>query len=505
MLLTSLFLAAQAYGYFIQAYAVADHSQCNASNLPGTVEELDKFFASSNFPESATTNFYRKNRDVIQSDWMVANDYRDNPDTASGKDGVDSGLLSYIASHGVTSSGRYSALTGNSGQGGCYIRNTDMGIGDHQARYLILSTCQGLKIGTGDRPTRPGENPSRTWTSGANGLNCIFGYSNNMVDASEYGENFLANLATSDDTLAEAFFRASRSISYSNIPVTLCFGPTEADARTHLETDRQFVGESYGNGASVFSYEVSSAVEDAAMIPLYKPFPARLLVVRRALNVERIASMLFQQPFTTGATKSGQRIFKNNEGTLITDGATVNFTATGTLPDQGPTNERATAVARGIAQAIDAEAAKTMAVTHIVDRFYGTATNAQQLAVKTVILQQKFYGLHALHDQGAIAVTVDGAGRVRGLTVSLVERNKPAEGDWINIQEKALLYRRAEAVERDYVEKFEGATVAIKDVRLGYAMGNHHRLETGATAVVQVQIEVTKGGFARQYLENVNL
>ncbi len=142
--------------YYINGYAVANHRSCGSSNLPGTIREMERFFGSNDFPSDAQKNLYYKDSNVKASDWNATSDYYENTNAASGMDGADSALISYIASHGVTSNDRYTASSGGSRNGGCNIRTTEMEIGNSANRYLILSTCQGLKIGTGSSPSRAG-------------------------------------------------------------------------------------------------------------------------------------------------------------------------------------------------------------------------------------------------------------------------------------------------------------------------------------------------------------
>jgi hypothetical protein len=289
--------ASIAQGAYINGYAVGNHRSCGANNLPGTISELQKFFASRNLPADATKNFFWTDRAVTLADWAAATDYRESQSTASGADGVDSGLISYIASHGATSGGRYLALAG--GADGCEIRNGNMGMGDQDARYLILSTCQGLKIGTGDDPRRTGEDPTRTWRSGNTGLNCIFGYSNNMIDADQYGENLLANIAAGNSTVPEAFFRASRDISYSNIPAVLCFGADEASARANIDSLRSFTEDRFGNGASAYAYQQARRIDGTFAAPSQKVLRTTS-ITRRSPSLKHVSRALLGASFDVG-------------------------------------------------------------------------------------------------------------------------------------------------------------------------------------------------------------
>ena len=97
--------ASQSLAMSVGAYAVANHSNCGAGNIPGTIAEMDKFFASPDLPADLQKNFYWKDARVRQIDWAKEGDYKASSDATTGFDGADASLLTYIASHGVTSSG----------------------------------------------------------------------------------------------------------------------------------------------------------------------------------------------------------------------------------------------------------------------------------------------------------------------------------------------------------------------------------------------------------------
>src|SRR4051794_8547178 len=92
---------------YISAYAVSDPGTCGANDRPGTTSELQKLFASRSFPADLHQNFFWTDSKVKTADWGTSHDYFANTAAASGFDGSDSALVTYIASHGMTSGGRY--------------------------------------------------------------------------------------------------------------------------------------------------------------------------------------------------------------------------------------------------------------------------------------------------------------------------------------------------------------------------------------------------------------
>ncbi len=508
-----LVLAARAEiaaAHYVNGYAVANHRSCGAGNLSGTIPELEKFFASAEFPDDAQKNFLWTDERVRQGEWGRGGDHFVSTESASGLDGVDSGLISYIATHGSTVDGVYTALAGG-GFNNCAIKTSDVGVGDMKARYLVLSTCQGLKIGTGDDPSAPGADPRLTWAAANAGMNCIFGYSNNMVDSDKYGELLLANLAASDETLVEAFFAASRAVSYHNVPAVLCFGTDEANARQRLETSRRFVADKFGAGGSAYVVDRALKLDGAYELPRKKPFPRHLRVVPAAVKAPRLAEKLLGGEVKSLAEGElgvwrlakgarGTVTYAKNTGVLTWRNDKLALGRTSSLKDQTAIRIAKDFVrTRGLAGDPDA----AFQATHVIHRFATIGGKPTRVAT-TVVLHQRLEGLTSLDVRASVEVTVEADGQVASLTARLVEATKPNIVEWIDGAALDLSRQRRSALDA-MKKEMPNANLTVLDTRLGYARETTSEGEARFTAAAEVTIEAEEGGFARRYVRQLAL
>jgi hypothetical protein len=504
--------APSALGQYINGYAVANHRACSASNLPATITELDKFFASRYFPLDTQKNVYYRDAAVNATHWASSTDMFESSAAASGFDGADAPLISYIASHGVTSSAKYTALAGGSA-GGCNIRTTGMAAGDHNARYFVLSTCQGLKIGTGSNPGSSGDNPSVTWKDANKGLNCIFGYSNNMVDASEYGNYFLENLATSDETLAQAFMRASRRISSSNIPAVLCFGADNAAAKEHLETSKRFTSDRVGSGGSSWTYTRAKRVEgvfDAAQIKSRKAVP-RVIKSRPVVpNGQKTASSFLGPKFQDQSVSGTLHVYRTASGTVTVNRENGFFSWVKAARPEGTQEMKlddaaAVRVARAYLanRSFLAEFNEGMATSYVVDRFIGNETGSE-LAEKIVVLSQTLSGVAVLGSAGTVEVTVGAEGEVRAVSGALIDLEKPRLTEWLASGD--INVDRAERTAMAALQrKVPGAKISLIQSLIGFDSGDYSSAGERMRVVAEVLLEAEEGGFARRYIERMPL
>ena len=504
-------LGSSAEAQTINGYAVGNFRSCGASNLPGTIAELDKFFASSHFPAEMKKNFQWNDARVRASEWSSAHDVFASTETSTGFDGVDSGLISYIASHGVTSAAKYTALSGGEG-GVCYIRTPDMSVGDQQARYLILSTCQGLKIGTGDDPLRAGENPQVTWANANQGLNCIFGYSNNMVDADQYGSYLLEALATSDDTLAEAFFRAAKRVSYANIPAALCFGADDTSARQNLETARRFTSDSYGKGGSAWAFDHSRRLDDAFVLPdsaKSKVIPREIRTAPRRMSIVKLAARLVGKSARQTELKGGLKIFRDRSTTATYDPKNGFLTwRKGDVALNHILKLSDTAAIRAakeflVTRSIVADSVGDFQATYVTER--GAQVNGKaEVVAKTVIFHQRVRGLLVLATAGSIEVTVGEGGQVIAMTASLIDATLPRVNEWLDVSTLSLTSHKDVALRR-VLQRVPGANVSVIESRVGYDVGDYAAMHQRSRVVVEVLVEADQGGFSRRFVEKVAL
>lgn len=256
----------------IGAYAVANHLTCGASNIPGTIGDVAGFLAGK--PSDFRTNFSLSNDTVHAEDWHRTSDlFAATTPTRQG--GADSSLITYIASHGGTSGGIFTASMGNTLYGGCGADSSNMGLGDGKTRYLFASTCESVKIGSGEDPYIPGSVPSLTWGSAARGLRCIYGYSSVSLDSDAYGTLFWNKLpgATS---LTSAFFDASWDIYTDQVPAALCYGSSRDAARRELDATSFDTAAASGSFWGVWRWRNREPVVSTTRLPTRELRPSQV-------------------------------------------------------------------------------------------------------------------------------------------------------------------------------------------------------------------------------------
>lgn len=493
----------------IGAYAVANHSNCGAGNIPGTIGELDKLFASPNFSDRLQTNFYWKDARVKQSDWTKDGDYRSSTEVASGFDGADASLLTYIASHGVTSNGVYKALSGSRSFGGCYIPTSSLELGNHASRYTILSTCQGLKIGTGDNPTASGENPSRTWKNSAKGLNCILGYSNNMADADQYGEYLLANMKDGTTPLAKAFMDASESVSQDNIPAVMCFGSNEQDAADYIANNTSFESQARSSDASAWVYRMVKGVSDSKK-SLKSEVPAALKLKPLRLNLQKLAKKFLGASLTKSksgqttelSSQSGSMTYDSLTGTLSIHNLLVDDIRNDAVPSANESVEIANHALK-VSGLLAADPSLKLAA--IAEDVQGGEHGITKVSSRKYTFKQNLAGAQSLSQQGSVDVTVGAGGVITDIKAALVQIDssfKPAlrptniEANIRNIESTAI---------EKVAEKSPDANYRVLQTRIGYDAGNFMKGNSIAPAVIEVTVEATQGEFSRNFVTKIVL
>lgn len=493
----------------VGAYAVGNHAACGIGNIPGTILELDKFFASKDLPSNYQKNFYWKDSRVKQSEWVAAGDYKASNETATGYDGADASLLTYIASHGVTSGGIYKALSGSPSNGGCYISNSSLNLGDNLGRYTILSTCQGLKIGTGSSPTSPGENPSKTWKNPAKGLNCILGYSNNMADADQYGEYLLANMKGGTSTLAKSFMDASESVSAGNIPAVLCYGSTHEDAANYIATNFEFEAESRANDDSAWVYRVVTPTSVAAA-ELKAAIPAAIQISPLPMNVRKIANTFLGKNMRSSVSRSVSR-YSSISGAVNYDSSIGVLTVANNLIEEirsypVPSLADCEAIARN-ALVISGlhKMADNLVLASTSEDVLGGREGIKKVVSRKFSFKQILAGDMALSQQGSIEVSVGPGGVIESIVAALVKINPTFKA----ALRPTSLKGRAEDLESTAIEHVAmiapGANYRVIKTRIGYDTGNFHKLNHQAPAAIEITVEAAQGEFARNFVEKIAL
>jgi hypothetical protein len=493
----------------IGAYAVGNHSSCGASNIPGTIVELDKFFDSKDYPVEFEKNFYWKDAQVKQADWIKNGDFQSSSTTNNGYDGADASLLTYIASHGVTSSGVYKALAGSKNFGGCYIPTTSLELGNNASRYTILSTCQGLKIGSGDYPNSSGENPSRTWKNAAKGLNCIFGYSNNMADDDGYGEYFLANIKDGSNSLSKAFMDASESVYSDNIPAVLCFGADEQDAANYIQNNKIFEADSRSNAASSWVYRMvtptTSSKQSASEIP------ALLRLRTKQFNMDKIARLFLGQGVLKKKTNnhrvtlwgsSGRATYDQINGTFVIQNRLIDTVKSEDVPDL----TEAEKIARHVLNISGIQKlAGTTVLASTSEEVLGGIKGISRVLARKFTYKQELAGATALSQQGSVDITVGPGGIVTEIKSALLEIDPSSK----TLQRPTNINAQFDDLElkaiQNVAKRAPGANYRVIKHRIGYDAGNYHQLKSLAPAVIEITVEAGLGEYRRNYIEKINL
>lgn len=501
-------VAVQAQPISVGAYAVSDHSNCQAGDLPGTIKELERFFESPNLPQEFQQNFFWKDERVKQSEWAKEGDFVMSSESLTGFDGADASVISYIASHGVTSKGTYRALTGTQKNGGCYISNKTMELGNNVARYAILSTCQGLKIGDGDNPSRVGENPSLTWKSGAAGMNCILGYSNNMADDDTYGEYLLANLKDGNTSISKAFMDASDAVSPDNIPAVLCFGETEEDAALYLQENKIFETESRPQTKSAWMYRKTKSIEDRKA--LMHPTARSLKLSPMSINHHKLASAFLGSNFTQAKSETNSTY--NSELGLVdynhsTGTVTIkNFLIPEIRDISVPSREESQEIAvKALLQGGFMQLDRSLTLAAVSEDVLGGSLGLSKVQSRKFTFRQKIAGAMTVSQQGSIDVTIGTGGVVTEIKAALVT----ASGAEATTTTAKDLDQRTADLESQAIElvaaKSPGANYRVLKSILGYDAGDFLKRNPTAKAVMAVTVEVQKGDFKRNFIEKIAL
>jgi hypothetical protein len=509
-------LSPMAQAFTVGAYAVGNHSQCGAGNIPGTVRELDKFFADPFLAELATKNFYWTEKRVRQVDWSKSGDYVASTEAASGFDGADASGLTYIASHGVTSSGLYRALTGSPQNGGCYIKSTDLELGNHMSRYTILSTCQGVKVGSGSNPSSSGENPSKTWKSTAAGTNCILGYSNNMADADGYGVYLLEKIKAGTSTLVESFFAASEAVDEGNIPAVICFGKDEADAENFINTNMGFdMSVQQDNTASAFVYRTYDVSKNQHFKNAEASFPSRVKLTPVIASVEKLSRAFFgvsKSEYST-SSRGSLKIWQSEAGSIELNKATsfmsLKNRSDGLKMASGSPVPELDEVIQIATHAVQQSGLSKMAGQLVIDSTSEDVVSGED-GVRTVIarkvrFKQLLAGFQTLGQAGSVEVSVGPQGIIKEANVMLF---KAAAASQTKVS-SALVSAKSELLEEKALfqvsQNVPNGEYKVVSVKYGYDAGNYIEANSEADAVALVSVEARHGEFARRHLVKLPL
>lgn len=175
-------------------------------------------------------NYRLKDADVAQ--------WRFDPifDNADGWRGADSVRVYYHAGHGdMLGGGRFEFPMGVSWATRTSSFSNMMRFGDQNLRYLFLSTCDSLRVTSGD-------DPWRTWNGANAGARMLFGFGSTSLDWWAYGHNFFLRWNTGI-SFSQAWQEASLSLTHDQIVSSTGCGATREEAQNRLWNERLFSGE----------------------------------------------------------------------------------------------------------------------------------------------------------------------------------------------------------------------------------------------------------------------
>jgi hypothetical protein len=213
---------------WLGGWYIVDHSACGNANLPATHGDTWGFINGRAAWQKK--NFVYGNADVWADDFKSGSDHYAASNLPTGFDGVDSVVVGYIATHGVTSGTTFTMSAGGTGHGGCTVRSTQMSFGQNDLRYMFFSTCQSVR----------NVDPGAVWFRTAKGIRAILGYHTNIVDSDAYGKYFFENWKKTGAKTTDSFLDASWRVSHDQVPVAAWFGPDTATAESLRDNEEFF-------------------------------------------------------------------------------------------------------------------------------------------------------------------------------------------------------------------------------------------------------------------------
>jgi hypothetical protein len=174
-------------------------------------------------------NFRLKDEDVAQ--------WRFDPifDDADGWRGADSVRVFYHAGHGdMLAGGTFEFPMGLAWATRTSSFSNMMRFGDQNLRYLFLSTCESLRVTSGD-------DPWRTWHNANEGCRMIFGFGSTSLDWWAYGQNFF-RIWNTGVSFSQAWQDASLALTHNQVVSSTACGSTAEEAQDRLWNERLFSG-----------------------------------------------------------------------------------------------------------------------------------------------------------------------------------------------------------------------------------------------------------------------
>ncbi len=367
-------------------------------------------------------NFRLKDGDVAQ--------WRFDPafDNADGWRGADSVKVFYHAGHGdMLADGTFEFPMGMSWATRTSSFSNMMRVGDQNLRYFFLSTCESLRVTSGD-------DPWRTWNRANQGCRMIFGFGSTSLDWWAYGQNFFRAWNTGV-SFSQAWQDASQSLTHNQIVSSTACGSTREEAQNRLWNERLFDGARVSDNWYWWRWAgISPDVDVEVHLGIGVPqppihFKAKRRRAERAVRLARGFDLRLidadaANPFGREAAGSQSAVVHSDDDTIALQLADVDPRAVLTSVDV------LRASADRIARELDPEGRLELIFDRFTSSFHAGAGRGgeragPEVADFTAHYRQRFDGVAAvMGGAGHIAITLDRAGRpchIIDRTVEVIE------------------------------------------------------------------------------------
>jgi Family of unknown function (DUF6345) len=411
---------------YLGGYAVSDFSACpQLPPLDNTIDDVAGWLsASADYQEQ---NFFYGDTDVQEKDFEKGTDLRDSS-LPAGKDGIESVLAAYVATHG----GRDEANTyflfdvGKKNNKCMSVDNYGMALGNNGSiRYLFLATCDSVSK----------DAPGNVWFRAAKGLRAVFGYDGTIQDSAKYGKRFFQEWKKGKATTTQAFLDASWSVDHDQVAVAAWFGNDEASATTACDEEGEFqtgkvtakfVAYAWHGGEAVQQLPQIAKVKNTILLfapPSPLTDPNELLEAFAGHPTDQPPTLRVNPNDQTYTTQDGIQLIRNNQsGSLdVTYPQFFQRTSAVTLSDQ-ELIDKATTYVRGFSAAIPgARSAPPLGpevglFPSALRRKYfatsedGAQTKAAIVTDVTVVFRQTVNGVPSIGTGGVVEVTMNSTG-----------------------------------------------------------------------------------------------
>jgi hypothetical protein len=377
--------------------------------------------------------------------------------------------------------------------------------GGPATRYVLASAESSLPVAAPlatEAPLRQGD------------IACAFGHDGPVVHGTDVGAWFLDQLATTDEPLADAYFRAVRRVHPLSEPAVRCFGTDVAAARMRLTTSRRFLEERPGKGGSAWMTETGRRIE-AATPQAASAAPRSLMINRRNLPAAQLARMLLgagarDDSFVAGDPTAALQVFRTDVGTMTYETASGRLawqqTPRTVAGDEGvPDLTTSIQLARAFIarKELLTGTEQSLQPAWLVERRLGDDSAAPLVISRTVVFAQRLgvTGIESLGSGGTVEVTVGARGEVTAMTASLLDASAAATATNTIVSPTAVEAAAGKAV-AEINAKLPGTKVAILATRIGYESGDAAALSAepkAAALAVEVLLEAIVGESHHRY------